>query len=209
MLKESRLAVIWRDVLGQKYVGLDDHFYSVGGHPVLIATLRQRIAAELGQEIPAAELIQNPTVRMQAELVQRHVDNASALPTGVLALQNSGSPNKTFWALPLNENLAELIGDNRSVFSVSLTDADVLSLGEAPTLEGIAACLLRKILTMQPEGPYTIGGLCLGGILAYEIAFQLQAAGREVSLLCCWIRRTPHTWNRGPHRSLRRRTCAT
>ena len=87
---------------------------------------------------------------------------------------------------------------------------DVLSLGEAPTLEGIAACLLRKILTMQPEGPYTIGGLCLGGILAYEIAFQLQAAGREVSLLVLLDPPTPLI--RGivcPHRRLRRRICAT
>ena len=36
---------------------------------------------------------------------------------------------------------------------------------------------------MQPKGPYTIGGFCLGGILAYEIASQLRAAGHEVSLV--------------------------
>jgi amino acid adenylation domain-containing protein len=183
LLKESRLAAIWRDVLGQKQVGLDDDFYSLGGRPVLIATLRQRIATELGQEIPAVELIQNPTVRMQAELMQRHVKGVSALPPGVIALRNSGTPDKMFWVLPLSENLAELIGDDRSLFSVALTAQDVLSLGGAPTLEGIATCLVRKILVTQSEGPYTIGGLCLGGILAYEIAFQLQAAGREVSLL--------------------------
>ena len=69
------------------------------------------------------------------------------------------------------------------MFSVALTTEDLLTLGEGPTLEGIANCLVRKILATQAEGPYITGGLCLGGILAYEIAFQLQAAGREVSLL--------------------------
>ncbi len=57
MLKESHLAAIWRDVLGQKQVGLDEDFYSLGGHPVLIATLRRRIATEFGREISAAELV--------------------------------------------------------------------------------------------------------------------------------------------------------
>ena len=183
MLREARLAAIWRDVLGQKHVGPDDDFFSLGGHAVLIATLRQRIATELGQEIPAVKLIQNPTVRMQAELMQGHVKDTSALPPGVLALRNSGTRNKIFWVHYLNANLAKLIGDDQSFLSVALTTEDVLSLGEAPTLESIATCLLRKILATQPEGPYTIGGLCLGGILAYEIASQLQAAGREVSLL--------------------------
>ncbi|MGD0965467.1 MAG: thioesterase domain-containing protein, partial [Candidatus Acidiferrales bacterium] len=51
------------------------------------------------------------------------------------------------------------------------------------TLQGIATCLACKILATQSEGPYTIGGFCVGGILAYEIASQLQAAGHEVSLL--------------------------
>ncbi len=43
--------------------------------------------------------------------------------------------------------------------------------------------MVKKILQIQPDGPYVIGGMCLGGILAYEIASQLRAAGHEVSLL--------------------------
>jgi thioesterase domain-containing protein len=79
--------------------------------------------------------------------------------------------------------LAKVIGEDHPFLFVVLTAEDLVSLGRTPTLQSIAACLLRKILVMQPEGPYTIGGLCAGGILAYEIAFQLQTAGREVSLL--------------------------
>jgi thioesterase domain-containing protein/acyl carrier protein len=190
MLRQSRLAAIWGEVLGRKQVGLDDDFFSLGGHPALIGTLCQRIAAEFGQEIPTAELVQNPTVRKQAELMQGQVKGKSALPPGVVALRNSGTRHKIFWVHYLNANLANLIGDDQSFFSVSLTAEDLPSLGGAPTLQSIATCLLRKILATQTEGPYAIGGLCLGGILAYEIASQLRAAGREVSLLV--LLDTPH-----------------
>jgi amino acid adenylation domain-containing protein len=190
MLMQSRLAAIWGEVLGQKHVGLDDDFFSLGGHPALIATLCQRIAAEFGQEIPTAELVQNPTVRKQAELMQGQVKGKSALPPGVVALRNSGTGHRIFWVHYLNANLANLIGDDQSFFSVGLTAEDLPSLGGAPTLQSIATCLLRKILATQTEGPYAIGGLCLGGILAYEIASQLRAAGREVSLLV--LLDTPH-----------------
>src|SRR5579871_5886817 len=50
-------------------------------------------------------------------------------------------------------------------------------------MHDVAACLLGKILATQPNGPYLVGGYCLGGILAFEIASQLRAAGHEVSLL--------------------------
>ena len=183
MLRQSRLTAIWRDVLGQEHVSLDDDFFSLGGNPALTATLRRRIAAELGHEIPTVELMQNRTVRKQAELMQVQPKGTPALPPGVLALRNSGTGHKIFWVHYLNTDLANLIGDDQSFFSVALTAEDFVSLGRAPTLQRIAACFLGKILATQAEGPYTIGGLCVGGILAYEIASQLQAAGREVSLL--------------------------
>jgi thioesterase domain-containing protein len=83
----------------------------------------------------------------------------------------------------LSVNLATVMGDDQPFLFVVLTAEDFASLGETPTLQSIAACLLRKILATQSKGPYTIGGFCAGGILAYEIASQMRAAGHEVSLL--------------------------
>jgi amino acid adenylation domain-containing protein len=183
MFEEARLAVIWADLLGRKQVGLDDNFFELGGHRKLVVALQERIATEFGPCIPITQLLHSPTLRQQAELTQRLVQDKSALPPGVLALQPYGTRNSIFWVHYPNESLAKAIGDDQPFLVVALTGEDVASLGEAPTLQSIAACLLRKILATQSKGPYTIGGLCLGGILAYEIASQLQAAGHEVSLL--------------------------
>jgi amino acid adenylation domain-containing protein len=181
--QEARLAAIWADLLGWQHVGLDDNFFDLGGHSLLVAALQQRIATGFGQRIPMAELFHSPTVRQQVELAQRLVKGEPALPPGVFALQPNGTGNGIFWVHYLNAKLAKAIGDEHPFLVVALTTEDFSSLGETPTLQSIAACLVRKILVTQSKEPYTIGGQCAGGILAYEIASQLQAAGHKVSLL--------------------------
>ena len=183
VLDESRLANIWKHLLGLQEVGLDDDFYSVGGNPKRAAALRKHIASEFRCEITIAELKSNPTIRRQAELTQGHATTQNALPPGVLALRRSGSRSRIFWVHYLNTNLARVIGDDQPFFSVTLTPDDVESLGENATLKSIASCLAAKIQATQPSGPYILGGLCLGGVLAYEIASQLRAVGEEVNLL--------------------------
>ena len=183
MLNEQRLAVIWTELLGRKQVKPDDNFFDLGGHPVLVDTLQQRIAADFGRHITITELFQNPTLRRQAELTQGIVRDKPGMPPGVLELQRNGTRNNIFWVHYLNINLAKVLGADQPFLFVLLTAEDFAALGETPTLQSVAACLLRKIRAMQSEGPYIIGGFCAGGILAYEIASQLRAAGQEVSLL--------------------------
>ena len=180
---EARLAATWADLLGLEQVGLDDNFFDLGGHSLLVAALQQRIATEFGKCIPMAELFHNPTVRQQVELTQRLVRGQPALPTGVFALQPHGTGNGIFWVHYLNSKLAQAIGDKQPFLAVALTADDFTSLGGTPALQSIATCLVRKILATQSKEPYTVGGQCAGGILAYEIASQLKAAGHEVSLL--------------------------
>ena len=47
----------------------------------------------------------------------------------------------------------------------------------------MAACYIEEMRTVQPKGPYCIGGLCFGGIVAFEMAQQLVAQGETVALL--------------------------
>jgi amino acid adenylation domain-containing protein len=183
ILDEQRVAGIWTDVLGCERVGLGDNFFDLGGQPAQLAALQQRIAAEFGQTISISELSQAPTVRQQADLARRRAMGRPDLPPGVLALQPNGTRNGIFWVHYLSVNLAKVIGDDQPLLYVALTSEDFPALGHKPTLQRIAGCLLQRIFAAQPNGPYAIGGYCLGGILGYEIASQLRAAGHEVSLL--------------------------
>jgi thioesterase domain-containing protein len=58
------------------------------------------------------------------------------------------------------------------------------SEGEAEvSVEAMATRYLEYIKDVQPAGPYSVGGWCFGGVIAYEVAVQLRAAGEETDLL--------------------------
>ncbi|MFE4383647.1 beta-ketoacyl synthase N-terminal-like domain-containing protein [Streptomyces cyaneofuscatus] len=59
-------------------------------------------------------------------------------------------------------------------------------LTEDAPIEGVtamAAYYTEVIRSVQPEGPYDIGGFCLGGIVAYEVTRRLQEQGQDVASL--------------------------
>ena len=51
------------------------------------------------------------------------------------------------------------------------------------TIEEMASRYLEEIRVVQPEGPYYLGGYCLGGTVAYEMAQRLQHEGQAVGLV--------------------------
>ena len=51
------------------------------------------------------------------------------------------------------------------------------------TLESIAGYHVETIRSVQQTGPYYVGGWCIDGLVAYEVAQQLLAAGEDVGLL--------------------------
>src|SRR5205823_10503335 len=55
--------------------------------------------------------------------------------------------------------------------------------GNPPTFEEMAATHIAAMRAIQPEGPYLLGGFCNGGLMAYEMARQLQAQGQAIDLL--------------------------
>ncbi len=182
ILGQAWLAKVWAEVLQRSEVQLDDNFFALGGESELLAVQR-RIAVEFGRQIPIHQLVANPTLRQQSELISSESETAPMLPLGVIALQPKGTRNSIFWMHYFYFSLSSVLGDDQPFLVVRMMAEDFPSLGEAPTLETIAACHVHKILSTQPHGPYTVGGLCLGAILAFEVAQQLRSAGCEVSLL--------------------------
>ncbi|HEX4954551.1 MAG TPA: amino acid adenylation domain-containing protein [Thermoanaerobaculia bacterium] len=64
---ETRIAALWADLLGLDQVGVEESFFDLGGHSMLVARMHQRLRDELGAKLPLVELFQLPTVRALAE----------------------------------------------------------------------------------------------------------------------------------------------
>jgi amino acid adenylation domain-containing protein/non-ribosomal peptide synthase protein (TIGR01720 family) len=67
---EARLAALWAGLLGVDEVGVEDNFFDLGGHSLLLLRLQARLAGELGRDVPLVELFQYPTVRALAARLQ-------------------------------------------------------------------------------------------------------------------------------------------
>ncbi len=183
---EKQLTRIWAAVLSKDSIGIRDNFFDLGGHSLLAARLMHRIEQTLGQRLPLAALLQAPTVEQFAALLRQ--EGWSAAWSSLVAIQPEGSRPPFFCVHGVGGNvvgfrdLARHMGPDQPFYALQPQGLD----GKRPCLTSVgemAERYIREIRRIQPEGPYRIGGYSFGGLVAYEMAQQLRAQEREVSLL--------------------------
>ncbi|MFZ3595409.1 non-ribosomal peptide synthetase [Streptomyces sp. BH104] len=184
---EITLTRMWTEILGIPEVGVHDDFFEVGGHSLLAVRLSAAIRAEWDVEVPVAELLRHGTIAELATLVRRGGREGPRVPVVTL---REGEPGRRplFLFHPFGGTvfcyveLTRQLPAGRPVFAVEAPGIE--SEGEAEvSVEGMAARYLTYLKEIQPEGPYALGGWCFGGVIAYEAARQLRAAGEEIELL--------------------------
>jgi acyl-coenzyme A synthetase/AMP-(fatty) acid ligase len=79
---EFRLAEMWRETLAIPQVGVEDNFFDLGGHSLLIVRLHRRMSELTGKPVPLTDLFRFPTIRslarhLASETVQGSVEEAS------------------------------------------------------------------------------------------------------------------------------------
>lgn len=187
---ERTLARIWREVLRVDRVGVYDNFFDLGGHSLLAAHLIARIEKEIGQNIPVAILIAAPTIAQLARKLIDQTYTSAWAPLVELHVPPPGAPTLApfFCIHSLGANLvsfhklASLLRPDRAIFGLQPHGLDGMQQ-PLDTVDGIASAYLQEIRKKQPHGPYYLGGICIGGILAYEIARRLHQSGEQVRLL--------------------------
>jgi surfactin family lipopeptide synthetase A len=180
---ESRLLELWQEVLGKQGFGVTQNFFDLGGHSLLIAKLLLRIEQRFGRRLSLADVFQSPTVRQLAAILDRRREQVQH--PAVIPVQPLGSKPPLFWVrggsflLPL----AKRLGAEQPLLGLHLPATDACRLEAPYTLEDIAAGLVARMREVQPNGPYYIAGLCVNGVIAYEMTRQLLSEGHEVALL--------------------------
>jgi aspartate racemase len=183
---ERRLARIWEENLSVGPVGLRDSFFDLGGHSLLAVRLFARLRNELGVTLPLATLFHAPTVEDLAALIRQRTPPRPG--RSLVAIQPAGSRPPVFGVPGLGggalgyHDLARGMGPDQPFYALESRGLDG-SAEPLTRIEDIAREFLREIRGVQPAGPYHLVGACMGGVVAYEMAQQLRAAGEEVGLL--------------------------
>lgn len=180
---EEKLAAIWRDTLHIAEVGIRDNFFELGGHSLLLIRLISQIEKEFGQRLPVATVMESPTIEALATVLGGKQTDAAICRVIPLKPQGTRPPFICLGASPLFLPLARLLGPEQPFCGVDLTQLKRIDLPDPCKLEDIARYVVHAIREYQPEGPYSIGGWCLYGVLAYETARQMMEQGDQVELL--------------------------
>ncbi len=182
---EQALAAIWQDVLGVPRVGIDDHFFELGGDSLQVLKVISRVRSQpqLGFELKLRDLMQKPCI---AELSGFDAAAQTQAPDPLLALNGrvAGMPalfclHAGFGTVFDYEPLARRLDGRRTVYGLQCRM--LLDPGwQDASVQAMAEAYAARIRQQQPHGPYHLLGWSLGGALALLVARELEGQGQRV-----------------------------
>ena len=180
---EEVLAELWASLLRFEPIGIKDDFFELGGTSLLAVDLFVQIDRQFGQRLPLTALIEAPTVEQLARFV-----TGSESQDSLVLIREGGDRPPLFLVhdgdgeIMLYRNLAVLLERDHAVYGLQPDSRQNVPLAQSRISE-MAAYHIDKIRSVQPQGPYLLGGMCAGGVIAYEIARQLQDRGETVAMV--------------------------
>ncbi|KFE71851.1 amino acid adenylation domain-containing protein [Hyalangium minutum] len=187
---ERKIVQMLEAQLSLRPVGVGDNYFELGGNSLSAITLIKEVQDTFGCTFPLMGFFEAPTAATLALLVSARADivPAGASASALVPIQKAGNGSPFFCvhgaggvAFALVD-FAQQVGKERPVYAIQDPAITDLSKTQADVRD-MAASYVQAIRTVQPEGPYYLGGYCFGGMVAFEMAQQLRAASQKVELL--------------------------
>jgi len=188
---EAELGKIVRAVLGRGPVGIDENFFDLGFHSLLVSRLLLRVNRAFERRLSLADIFRAPTIEQLAGViddqdVRLHVQ-------GVVPIRQSGRRPGLFCIRggAVFRPLANSLGADQPFLGLNLPPEVLERLPKPYRIEDLADAFIRIMQGVQPQGPYFLTGLCVNGVIAYEMAKQLEDRGERVGLLALFDSQNP------------------
>ncbi|MEO6220583.1 MAG: amino acid adenylation domain-containing protein, partial [Ginsengibacter sp.] len=205
---EQRLANIWQGLLGVERIGIYDNFFELGGNSLKAISLIIKVNKELDTKLEVIDLFQNQVIGDLAKFIQIDykidLTGRSKIDKKAFYDHNSKKLAGNKYLIPIKTEgnkvplyivagaggtayrfmeFAKMLDQAQPVYALQ-PPIDIKDIKEFPdTIEKIAGKFIEEIMTKNPEGPYALSGHCVGGIIAFEMAKQLEARGKKVHML--------------------------
>lgn len=161
-------------------IGAEDSFFELGGHSLLAVRLASRVELGFGKRLPLAALMRAATPRALAGLL------ANEKIAGELICINppQAGRHSLFWcgqSFSQVRAFARHIGEDQPLFALESSFYNIKN--PATHVRDVAERYAKLVVEADPVGPYLLGGFCIDGFVAFEIAQILKAEGRDVRLV--------------------------
>ena len=183
---EQSIAKIWRSVLHLDKVGVNDNFFNLGGDSLSAMNMLAQLEKLTGRAVGVRPMLEGGTI---LDLIAAVSDNARVGPPPMMICTQPGDGTKPFFFAHGDylagrfycQKMAQSIGPDQAFYAI----APHGTFGGAmpATVEEMAADYAAQIRTVQPHGPYRLGGFCNGAVTIYDVAQQLVRQGEAVVVL--------------------------
>jgi amino acid adenylation domain-containing protein len=174
---EESLLSIYRTVLGLSEIGVNDDFFDLGGHSLTAAQLFREVNICFNLNLPLATLFHAPTVRRLADLIRDAEDEQMSAP--VVKIQPNGSRPPLYCIGEVSgevivfRRLAQELGQDQPIYGLQ----PFRLLGPRPTVQQLATAYIKELRKIGESQPFCLLGYSFGGLVAVEMARQLQRSG--------------------------------
>jgi thioesterase domain-containing protein/acyl carrier protein len=182
---ERTLIEIWEKNIGVNNIDVNDDFFDLGGTSLIAVKTKIQIENTTNKRLSPSILFKYPTIKKLAEVIANSsIEHNKALVP--IKPEGSKIPLYIVHGIGLNvlnfRSLAYSLDEDQPVFGLK---AVVLEDQDKPlnTIESIASFYIDEILNNNPATTFAIAGYSIGGVIAYEMAKQLKARGKEVAIL--------------------------
>jgi amino acid adenylation domain-containing protein len=176
---EVRLTRLWERLLETSPISVEDNFFEIGGHSLLVVRLMTALERELGKPLSLAMIFHAPTIAQMAAAL--HEQGWKPTWTSLVPIHPQGTLTPMFCVHAdggafFYTRFANYLLPEQPFYGLQARGLDGI---EPPftRVEDMAAHYLAEMRSIQPRGPYVIGGFSMGGVIIYEIARQSVAAG--------------------------------
>lgn len=189
---EKMLHNIWCAVLNNECLGIYDDFFEMGGHSLAAMNVISQIQQKLSTKLSMRTLFDFPTIHSLGLEIQQLLDTNLSVTNQlslseriIIPVKESGNKTPIFLIHPIGgsifwyKSLGVYLDENIPLYGLQDPglESDKLFF---KSIEQMAATYIKAIQTIQPQGPYIIGGASFGSTVAIEIAKQLQEKNETV-----------------------------
>ena len=178
---EMRICLLFAQLLGLPSVGIEQDYFELGGNSLVAVRLFGAIQEQFGVHLPMATILEASTPRALAHTINQNAKRESC----VVRLKEGSDGPRLFLIHDgdgetlLYRSLALRMPPHVPVYGIEPLRVGRVTMAHT-TIEEMAKHYLDEIRKRQAQGPYFVGGLCAGGVIAFEIARQLEGQGQEV-----------------------------
>jgi thioesterase domain-containing protein len=168
-------------------IGRESDFFACGGHSLLAVRLLSAIESTFGRRLNMADLLAAPTLAAQARRIAARAAETLAPGEPAVVVLRSGTGTPLFLVHPVGGGVSRYVGLARRLATpgpvYGIEAPEQMSDAPLPRVSERTARYLAAVRAVQPHGPYRLGGWSFGGIMAFDMARRLKAAGEEVAYL--------------------------